>query len=172
MRFAPLFFAGLLVLFSNSVTADAADPQLINREVSDFFDEYLSVYNRRFGKPERSEQFRREIGELVTFPLLQAPPVGQPRVPENLDAFARGFESFVSSLEKKSVQRLVWESVEFEILTPNKVLANNIGVGLTADGAVAYETVSLYLLYRTENGWKIVMFSPYDRNNTLQLSRR
>lgn len=164
--------ASLLLAMSTFVSASENDSQAIEREAAAFLDNYLSVYNRRFGHPERSAQFRRELGELVHMPFLQAPPTGKPLVPESLEAFTASFEGFVSMLEQKNVDRLEWQQVQLHVLTPNKVLANNIGRGLTVNGEVAYETISLYLLYRGEDGWKIAMFSPYYINNALSLERK
>ena len=161
----------LTVCYSVSAGVNDGERTQIEREVNAFFDEYLGVYNRRFGRSDRSAAFRKELGELVHTPLMQSPPMGPPMVPESMEAFTRGFEGFVSMLEEKEVRRLVWQQQEFQVLTPRKVLANNIGIGLTSDGQVAYETVSLYLLYRTEAGWKIAMFSPYDPDNPLHLGR-
>ncbi len=138
-------------------------------EVSNFMDEYLGVYNRRFGYPERSAQFREELGRLVTMPFLQSPPTTKPRVPETRAEFTKNFEGFLNMLEDKGVVRLVWAQKEFKVLTPNKVLVNNIGQGLSADNKVVYETVSLYLLYREDQGWRIAMFSPYSVENLIHL---
>ncbi|WP_152025259.1 hypothetical protein [Congregibacter litoralis] len=83
-----------------------------------------------------------------------------------MSAFTKNFEAFVNMLDSKKVMRLEWQRVQLQILTPNKILANNVGHGLNAAGEVVYETVSLYLLVRDEGDWKIALFSPYDVKNS------
>ena len=161
------FCAALLLVTCCTTSADPPTARdLLELEAKGFMDRYLEVYNRRFGHPERSEQFRRELGELVLMPLLLAPPMTRPRVPASLGAFTKNFEGFVEMLEAREVKRLVWQRVQLQVLTPNKILANNVGHGLNAAGDVVYETVSLYLLFRDEGSWKIALFSPYDPANS------
>ncbi|MEM7704578.1 MAG: hypothetical protein AAF358_03445 [Pseudomonadota bacterium] len=166
-----LIMATMLLVCSTS----NADPENSNapqyeREAVAFFDAYLGVYNRRFGRPELSETFRQELSEIVYFPVLQSPASGQPRVPASMEKFTRGFEGFVTMLERKGVHRLAWESQEFHQLSENKLLANNVGVGYSVEGEPVYHTASLYLVYQTDAGWKITLFSPYDVDKPLHLS--
>ncbi len=142
----------------------------IESELEQFFDDYLAVYNRRFNNPEGSDIFRQQITALVHDPLLLSPPASKPQAPESMAVFARSFEAFVTQLEQRGVQRLQWHNTQLRVLTPNKVLANNIGHGIDKDGNVAYETISLYLVYRTDDGWKIAMFSPYSLDNALDIA--
>lgn len=159
--------ACLLLTLSYSALADPNERQMIELEAQAFMERYLNVYNRRFGHPERGEQFRKELGELVGMPLLVSPPTSTPRVPPSREAFTKSFEAFVRMLDTKQVARLEWERLNLQVLTRNKVLANNIGHGYNEAGELVYETVSLYLLYRddSEGEWKIVLFSPYDIEN-------
>ncbi len=162
------FLVGLL----HCILASAKDPAMLaEQQAAQFMDGYLAVYNRRLNHPERSAQFRSELAEIVHTPLLLSPPTGAPQVPQ-LDDFTNNFEGFVTNLEGKGVVRLQWHQTQFHALSPNKVLANNIGHGVTAGGDVAYETISLYLLYRAtpEQAWQIVMFSPYSKNNPVSLN--
>ena len=162
-------FAILLTLACTSILADEPDSRLAEWEASAFFNDYLDVYNRRFGHPERSEQFRSEISTLVNFPVMQSPPTGLPFVTESKEDFGRNFEGFLIGLEKKGVSQLVWKKTSFHALSPNKVLANNIGHGVDDDGNILYETVSLYLLVKGDDGWRISLFSPYLLDNDLQI---
>lgn len=135
-----------------------------------FFAEYLDIYNRRFGHPDRSAQFRSELQSVVLLPLMQAPPSSAPRVVETADVLGRNFEGFVTQLEKKGVAELRWNSVELQMLSENKAIANNIGHGVDADGNVVYETVSVYLLYRQDGKWRIFLFSPYALDKRISLA--
>ncbi|WOJ97391.1 hypothetical protein R0137_02180 [Congregibacter brevis] len=171
MYLSKLVFIVVLVLSGGNVFAGSADREDIEREASDFFDAYLAVYNKRFGHPERSAQFRQELSDLVQMPLLISPPMSAPQTAPSKEAFAKNFEGFVKMLEGKSVTRLEWQETQFHVLTDNKVLANNVGFGYTDTGEIAYETVSLYLIYRHDDSWKIAMFSPYDVDSYLQLAR-
>ncbi len=167
------YLAGLVALIVCATAA--ADSENVSslqlqREAAEFFDAYLSVYNRRFGRPELSERFREELSDLVHFPVMQSPAMGTPRVPDSMDSFTQGFEGFVKMLERKNVHRLAWKAQEFHQLSDNKVLANNVGVGYSVEDEPVYQTASLYLLYRTEDGWKITLFSPYDVDRPLHLS--
>jgi len=168
MYLSKLILIAVLTIAANSVSAQSADREHIEREAANFFENYLAVYNRRFGHPERSAQFRKELGNLVQMPLLISPPMNAPQTPPSKDVFTENFEGFVKMLEGKNVTRLEWQQLQLHVLTPNKVLANNIGYGYTETGEVAYETVSLYLIYRHDDSWKIAMFSPYDVKNNLQ----
>ena len=166
-----IFIAGCLIALACPVAAiDRPQPEAgeING-LHAFFDDYLSVYNRRFGHPERSAQFRKELGDLVRMPLLQVPPAGAPFAPESVEALGAGFERFVTMLEQRGVARLRWQQVQLNRLSENKVLANNVGHGVNEDGEVVYETVSLYLLYRDESGWRISLFNPYSLENRLSI---
>lgn len=144
------------------------DKAMIKKQASEFMASYLGVYNRRFGKPEASAQFRQELSDLVTKPFMQAPPIGQPVVPE-LKTFTRNFETFLTRLEARGVTKLQWARTEYRVLSPNKVLVNNVGQGIKADGGIGYETISLYLLHRTDEGWRIALFSPYLPENAASI---
>lgn len=135
----------------------------LKKEATDFLNVYLNAYNKRFGHPERKESFMAELTGLLNDPFILAPPKNKPFSPDNLT----GFERFVQGLEKKGAVKLRWEEMNLHVLTEKKILANNVGFGIDAGGKVVYETVSVYLLYRTDNGWKIVLFSPYDMQNKL-----
>jgi len=158
----------LLVFFLPS-NANELQTSLIEQQAAEFFDDYLAVYNRRFGHPNRSAQFRLEIGEIAHMPLLLAPPGGQPQVPESRESVARNFERFLSDLESKGVTKLQWQQVSVHVLTPNRVLANNIGQGVNDAGEILYETISIYLLVRNGNKWQIAMFSPYDLDKAVHI---
>lgn len=171
MHLSKVVFIVVLMFVGSSASAVPADREQIEREASAFFDDYLAVYNNRFGHPERSAQFRQELGDLVQMPLLISPPINAPQTPPSKEAFTKNFEGFVKMLEGKKVTRLEWKQKQLHVLTPNKVLANNIGYGYTDAGEVAYETISLYLIYRHDDAWKIAMFSPYNVENNLRLER-
>ncbi len=151
---------------NNVVESDVA----IKSEVKQFFDTYLKTYNQRFGRPDRTESFINSLSNLVHQPFIMSPPTGAPFQPKDQAAFTQVFNGFVQQLEKKGAVKLTWKSVDFEILSPNKVLANNIGIATNVKGDVIYETISVYLLYRSEDGWKIVLFSPYELERSVVLN--
>ena len=164
------WLTGILLVMSLLPAAVSGSEQMqLEMEASKFMDDYLAVYNRRFGRPQRSQQFREELGNLVTMPFIQSPPTSKPRVPATREEFTKNFEGFVTMLEGRGVVRLVWAKKELRVLSSKKVLVNNIGHGLTADNEIAYQTISLYLLYREDDVWRIAMFSPYDLENQLEL---
>ncbi|MEO1245300.1 MAG: hypothetical protein AAFX56_06390 [Pseudomonadota bacterium] len=160
-------FAIAAFLICSTCFADEADRLVIEQEAATFFDNYLEVYNRRFGYPEKGQQFRSEINAVVNMPVLQSPPTSAPFVTDSREDFGRNFEGFLMSLEQKGVTQLVWYKTSFHILSPKKVLANNIGHGIDDDGKVIYETISLYLLVCGNDGWRISLFSPYLVENEL-----
>ncbi len=162
-------FAILLAVVCSTAFAEEPDTLRIEQEAAAFFDNYLDVYNRRLGHPERSEQFRSEISAVVHLPVMQSPPTSLPFVTESADDFGRNFEAFLTGLEKKGVTRLIWDKTSFHLLSPRKLLANNIGHGIDENGNVLYETISLYLLVRDDNDWRISLFSPYLIENELQV---
>ncbi|MEM9302301.1 MAG: hypothetical protein AAGE01_09340 [Pseudomonadota bacterium] len=165
---APKLIAACLLAFACQVSvandAVGANP---GAELRAFFDDYLSVYNRRFGRPERSAQFREDLGKVVRMPVLQVPPQGAPFAPESVASLGANFERFVTMLEQRGVAKLEWEEVDIHPLTANKALANNVGRGVNEAGETVYETVSLYLLHRDDEGWRISLFSPYNVDNRL-----
>lgn len=166
-----LLIAGLCTFVCHAAAAtgvtSSGDP---GAELRAFFDDYIAVYNRRFGQPEHGERFRAEIGNLVQMPVLQVPPKGAPVAPESAAALGVNFERFVTMLEARGVARLEWLQVDVHPLSANKALANNIGRGVNGEGETVYETVSLYLLHRDdEQGWRIALFSPYDVNKPLRI---
>lgn len=163
-------FALLTTVICASCYADVIDTFDLEEEAAAFFDDYLDVYNRRFGHPERSEEFRSEINALVHMPVMQSPPVSLPFVPESREKFGSNFEGFLLGLERKGVSKLVWKKTSFHILSPRKLLANNIGYGVDEKGKVLYETISLYLLVRGDDGWRIALFSPYLLENELHFA--
>jgi hypothetical protein len=155
--------AVLLIICCSNTRADAPNArEILELEAAGFMDRYLAVYNRRLGHPDRSEQFRRELGDMVLMPLLVAPPRSRPRVPTSLNAFTTNFEGFVEILESRQVSRLEWQQVHLRVLSSNKILADNVGRGLNAAGETVYETASHYLLFRDDGAWKIALFSPYE----------
>ncbi len=171
MNATRLLIAGLCAFVCQAAAASGVMPQGDpGAELRAFFDDYIAVYNRRFGQPQQGEQFRVEIGSLVQMPVLQSPPKGAPFAPESAAALGANFERFVTMLEARGVTRLEWLQVDVHPLTDNKALANNVGRGVNAQGETVYETVSLYLLHRDDDqGWRIAVFSPYDVSKTLQI---
>ena len=163
-------FAILTIVICTTCFADEVDTVDLKQEAAAFFDDYLQVYNRRFGHPERSEQFQSEINALVHMPVMQSPPVSLPVVPESREKFGSNFEGFLLGLERKGVKKLVWNKTSFHVLSSRKMLANNIGHGVDDKGNVLYETISLYLLVRGDDGWRIALFSPYLPENELNIA--
>lgn len=158
--------------FQSSAFAEQADSSYIQREATDFFHTYLGTYNKRLGQPDRDADFLAELSALVNKPFIMAPPSATaPFYPESDELFARVFSGFVKQLERKGAVRMEWQQISIQVLTSHKVLANNIGRAFNADGEVVYETISLYLLHRSDSGWKITMFSPYDFAQRLEFER-
>lgn len=169
MQYIKIFLISFILVVSTPNFAGDESKEENLSQAREFFDDYLAVYNRRFGHPERSVQFRTELIGLVHDELMISPPNSPPQVLTDLQLFAKSFEGFVTGLEKKGAVRLQWKNVELKELAPNKILANNIGHGMNAEGELVYETVSLYLLFKVEGQWKIALFSPYLPENTLDI---
>lgn len=174
-KFATLVVIALLLLSAcqmiqadNSVSSDNTTEI---KEATAFFDQYLDTYNQRFGHPERSTHFRESLKRLVTDTVMFSPPSGKPQAPPSKDEFAKGFETFVMNLEKKGVVKLQWEKVDINLLSPNKILANNVGIGVDAQGNVHYQTISLYLLVKIDEKWQIALFSPYLKEYALKINQ-
>ena len=74
---------------------------------------------------------------------------------------AQNFLGFTKNLDKQGVRSLEWKDVRIHVLTPTKALANNYAHGIDEEGNVVYETVSVYLIYKTDEGWRIQTFNPY-----------
>ncbi len=169
MQHIKIFLISFILVLSTANFAGSESKVANISQARAFFDDYLSVYNRRFGNPKGSEQFREELIALVHDSLMLSPPNSAPQVLSDMELFAKSFEGFVTSLEKKGAVRLQWKNVELRELTPNKILANNIGHGVNAEGEIVYETISIYLLYKVEGQWKIALFSPYLPENAIDI---
>ncbi|MEM7277166.1 MAG: hypothetical protein AAF385_03485 [Pseudomonadota bacterium] len=139
-------------------------------QATEFFEHYLDLYNQRFGHPENSEMFRSEMAKLMYEPLLQVPPKGSPIVHNSRDAFVKNLEAFVTQLEKLGVVRLRYDQMQLHMLTPNKLIANNIGHGLNEAGEVVYKTISIYLLYRADERWQLTLLHAYDMDKEISIS--
>ena len=156
-----------------SAFGEPADAAALKQEATEFFHTYLNTYNRRLGHPDKEKAFLDELAALINSPFIMAPPSANPPFyPESQEMFARVFGGFVKQLEQKGGVRMEWQEINLEVLTQNKILANNVGRALDAEGGVVYETVSLYLLHRSGSGWKIAVFSPYDFANKLTFRDR
>lgn len=88
---------------------------------------------------------------------------------ESSASYARNLEAFVGLLEAKGVTRLEYQYTEIQVLTPNKVLANNLGRGFSESGDVLYETISIYFLYKNDDRWQIAMLNAYEVGNAFTL---
>ena len=139
-------------------------------QATEFFEHYLDLYNQRFGHPERSDMFRSEMAKLMYEPLLQVPPKGKPIVHDSRDVFVRNLEAFVVQLEKLGVVELKYEQMQLHSLTENKLIANNIGYGFNEAGDIVYKTISIYLLYFTDNQWRLTLLHGYDTNKALSFN--
>lgn len=141
----------------------------IKKEVKSFLDNYLDAYNKRIAKETSADEFIRELSVFLNTPFIIAPPKSASRYPETFEQKKQSFDGFVKSLHKKNAVKLQWREVKLRVLTDNKVLANNVGEGVDHKGRVVYETVSVYLIRKGKDGWKIVLFSPYDINNKIEI---
>ncbi|GAB4200303.1 MAG: hypothetical protein Tsb002_36390 [Wenzhouxiangellaceae bacterium] len=169
----PLYYLVIILGFILSASlmrvGSAQQSLAFEEEVRQFFEQYLAVYNRRFDHPQDDTAFKEDMAGFLHGPLLQLPPTSPPRLMESAELAASNFAGFVALLEQKGVRRLYWHEMQLQVLTPTKVLANNIGHGVDAEGNVVYETISVYLLYKSEAGWRIVVFSPYQMANKFEL---
>lgn len=145
----------------------------IKQQARDFFHDYINSYNRRFKHPAKKEAFINDLSALVNMPFMMSPSNSTtlPRIFNTLDEFSPFFERFVQNLESKGAVSLQWQEINLHVLSENRILANNVGLALNAEGEKVYETISLYLIQRINNQWKIVLFSPYDFANRLQFSQ-
>ncbi len=157
----------ILLLLCTVCAAETSPNHSLEREAALFFDDYINTFNTRIGHPERSEAFRSDMAELLYEPLLSAPQKSAPRVMTSRAEYAKNLESFIGFLESKGVVSLQYDSVQLHVLTPTKVLANNIGRGIDAAGETQYETISVYLLYLNEGQWQIAMLSAYDMDKAM-----
>ena len=160
---------GLALMLGMAPLCSARDAIPVEAQVDQFFDQYISTYNRRFGNPGGEAAFRAEIVEYLNIPLLQAPPNRSPMMVESAERVGRNFAGFVAQLEQKGVERLQWQEKRLKVLSPTQVLASNVGHGVDADGNTVYETVSIYLVYKIEGRWKIISLSPYQVQNKVAL---
>lgn len=157
-----------LILCTACTTSPAADMSL-EQQAAVFFEHYIGLYNQRIGHPEQSEAFRYEMARLIHEPMLNSPFKGKPPMSVSSDGFAGNLESFVTVLEELGVTRLQYEQIQVHVLTPNKIIANNIGHGINEAGEILYETISVYFLYRADDQWQIAMLNAYDIDNALNL---
>ncbi len=163
----------MTLFLSHNVTAAEIEKQPefthaeLKAQAAQFFQIYLNTYNKRFNHPEKANDFINELSQLINEPFIMSPPKGKPFYPQTPELMTRAFDGFVQNLEQKGVTELIWKEVNFHVLTQNKILANNVGHGIDKDGKVVYETVSVYLINRDNNQWKISVFSPYTINNKL-----
>ncbi len=161
----------LLILMLCPTCVDYANAESPSEnQATEFFEHYLDLYNQRFGHPEHSEMFRSEMAKLMYEPLLQVPPKGDPIVHNSRDVFVKNLEGFVTQLEKLGVVRLRYDQMQLHMLTPNKLIANNIGHGLNEAGEVVYKTISIYLLYRVDNEWQLTLLHGYDIDKALNFN--
>ncbi|MEM7691619.1 MAG: hypothetical protein AAF194_04135 [Pseudomonadota bacterium] len=157
----------LVYFFQASAIAAAGDSEKAQAQVLQMFNDYLAVYNARFGNSAADMAFKENIVGYLHTPLVMFPPAGEPRVVTTQEQAANNFAAFTSMLEKRGVEKLQWHTLEVEILSPTKAIANNTGRGVDAKGKVVYETVSVYLVFKGKDGWKIQTLSPYLVENTL-----
>lgn len=154
----------------HAATQEKQSDEAIKAEVSVFFGAYLDTYNQRFGYPERAKTFIESLSQLIHTPFVMAPPNGKVFYPDSPELLTRSFDGFVQQLEKKGVVKLVWETESYVVLTDKKVLVNNKGLGLNGNGETVYETQSIYLAVKSEKGWKIALFNPYDIDRNLDVN--
>jgi hypothetical protein len=163
---ATLIVVVLLAALPTSAAQDAAD---VEGEVRDMLERYLAVYNRRFSDAASETEFKSDIVGFLRMPLVMFPPTGAPSVIASPDEAARNFAGFTSMLKSKGVIQLRWHDRQLQVLTPTKVLVNNLGHGVDEEGNLVYETVSVYLLFKSSAGWQIQTLSPYFVENRFEI---
>lgn len=152
----------ILTLSIGAAHASASDNSgQVLKEVHAMFDAYMEVYNRRFTNVIDDEGYQTEIAQYLYAPLLMFPPTNKPAVMDTPEAAAKNFAGFTAMLMRKGVTRLKWHDMQLRVLSPTKVLANNVGRGSDVDGNLVYETVSVYVVYKSDDGWKIQTLNPY-----------
>ena len=139
-----------------------------SHEVRVFFDAYLDTYNQRFGHPDKTAEFITSLSSLIHDPFIMSPVNNPPFLLPTTADLTRGFDGFVQQLEAKGAVRLSWQEVNLTPLSEHKFLANNVGVATNSQGEVVYKTLSLYLVVRVDDQWKIALFSPYEPSNKLE----
>lgn len=166
-----IILAALLILAGSPIIALADNINTTEQKIQgkQLFDSYLQVYNERLNNPDGSEKFLEDLAGKLHQPFLIAPQVSAPRSPATDDEFSNSFESFITFLNKKGATKLHWKEINLYPLNEKKTLANNVAYATDKDGKIVYETISVYLLYKSDAGWKIAMFSPYDIANKLEI---
>jgi len=140
-----------------------------SHEVRAFFDAYLDTYNQRFGHPEQRAEFIASLSALLHEPFIMSPVNNPPFLLPTTADLTRGFDGFVQQLEAKGAVRLSWQEVNLTPLSEHKFLANNVGVATNSQGEVVYKTLSLYLVVRVDDQWKIALFSPYEMDRKISV---
>lgn len=166
LLFLPLILA--MAIGASPVHAEDDSTQIID-EVRSMFGQYMAVYNRRFNNAIDDAGYKNEIAEYLYAPLLMFPPTSKPAVLDTPEAAAENFAGFTAMLMRKGVTRLKWHDMQLQVLSPTKVLANNVGRGTDIDGNIVYETVSVYIVFKSENGWKIQTLNPYLVENKIDI---
>ncbi len=163
MKLLSTLLASLIFVLCIGTTSSTAaiESEALEENIREMFESYINVYNRRFQSRTGDAEFREEIVQYLHTPLVMFPATSPPQVVETSAKAAANFAGFTNMLISKGVKNLEWQDLQIRVLSPNKAIANNVGHGTDAEGRLVYETVSVYLVLKSDAGWVIQTLNPY-----------
>ncbi len=140
----------LLLLFTAPTLANNTE-----LEIKAFMDQYIGSYNVYLGVGENAE-----IGGITRHfyePTLQIPPQGAPFLSEDYSILNKGFERFLSFVKTKGANTFEWHKLQIVPLGENKAIVSGVALIRNAQGEEVDRRSSIYSLYNSEAGWRIVV---------------
>lgn len=163
-----IFLFSLITITFNLLVLPVKAADNFSNETTQFFNEYIQGYNQYFLN-KNDTRAMQDVASHFYMPTLQIPNKGTPIIVKEPQRLANNLTRFVDNLREKGITKLAWEKIQVKPLTENKAIAINIANAINTKGEIVSRLSTLYLIYKTEQGWKITTINPHLINNHLEL---
>lgn len=163
-----IFLLSLVAIIFNLFVLPLKSAENFSSETTQFFNEYIKGYNQYFLN-KNDKRAMQDVASHFHIPTQQITNKGTPIIVKESQRLANNLTRFVDNLREKGITQLAWEKIQVKPLTENKALAINIANAINTKGEVVSRLSTLYLISKTEQGWKITTINPHSINNHLEL---
>jgi hypothetical protein len=148
LSFSQLSFAG------NALTDSARE----------FMQHYVQSYNSYFDAEEGGDIMA--VVKHFHEPTTLVSPGGAPNVIATNEQLSKGLAYFIAGMKKQGATKMQWHKLEVVKLDKNHALASGLVHIMNAEGDIIDRKSAFYSLYKSEDGWSMILNQGHDVENS------
>lgn len=154
----------LLLLISLTFSSITFAGDSLTDSAREFMQHYVQSYNNYLDAEEDGDIMA--VAKHFSEPTTLVSPGRAPNTIANREQLSKGLAFFVAGMKKQGAVKLQWHKLEFAELDKNHVLVSGLVHISNAKGDVIDRKAAFYSLYKSEEGWSMILNQGHDVENS------